>query len=477
MLFNTYQFLIFYVFVLAVLLVLPSRFRWVFLLLASCYFYMCWNPIYILFLAFLIVVDYVCGLRIASSESKRVRQAFLGLSLVANLGMLMVFKYFNFFSHNASAIFHRRFPLLHLILPLGISFHVFQSLAYTIDVYRGRQEPERHAGIFALFVMFFPQLVAGPIERPQHLLHQFKEDRQFTYHNFVAGSRLALWGLLKKVCIADLLSAPVNRIYSAPALFSGPVLFLGTCMFAVQIYCDFSGYTDIARGVAKIMGYDLMLNFRQPYFARSIKEFWQRWHISLSTWFRDYLYYPLGGSRTVRWKVLRNLLIVFVVSGLWHGAAWTFVIWGGLHGMYMVIGEVTRSWRHETASRLGLSHSRLYRLFQIAFTFNLVLIGWVFFRAKSFATAFYILRHMYVPARVSLFDLTYGIGLEQFQAGAGVVLVLALVCVDYAIERRPEFVARLWESRSLRWTAYAAAAYSLVFFGVWERIEFIYFQF
>jgi D-alanyl-lipoteichoic acid acyltransferase DltB (MBOAT superfamily) len=477
MLFNTFQFLIFYLVVLVVVFALPQRFRWIFLLAASTYFYMCWNPKYIVFLILLIVVDYFCGAKIAESQSRPVRQLLLGTSLFTNLGMLFVFKYFNFLSHTASALSGRAYPLLDLVLPIGISFHVFQSLAYTIDVYRGRQEPERHFGLFALFVMFFPQLVAGPIERPQNLLHQFRERKHFTYENFSAGGRLALWGLIKKVCIADLLSAPVNRIYANPATFSGPLLLVGTFFFGIQIYCDFSGYTDIARGVAKIMGYDLMLNFRQPYFARSIKEFWQRWHISLSTWFRDYLYYPLGGSRTQFWKVLRNLLIVFVVSGLWHGAAWTFVIWGALHGFYMVAGEVTRKGRARLVSALHLGESRLFQLVQIFITLNLVMLGWVFFRAKSLAAAWYIVRHMYIPARVTVFDLTYGLGLEQFQAGVAFVLILLLILVDYVIERRPHAIGRLWQARPLRWAAYVGAAYTLVFFGVWERIEFIYFQF
>jgi D-alanyl-lipoteichoic acid acyltransferase DltB (MBOAT superfamily) len=477
MLFNTFQFLIFYLVVLAVVFTLPQRFRWVFLLAASAYFYMCWNPKYIVFLIFLIVVDYFCGVKIAASQSKPVRQLLLATSLATNLGMLFVFKYFNFLSHTASALTGRTYPLLDLVLPIGISFHVFQSLAYTIDVYRGRQEPERHFGLFALFVMFFPQLVAGPIERPQNLLHQFRERKRFTYENFSIGARLALWGLIKKVCIADLLSAPVNRIYANPATFSGPLLLVGTFFFGIQIYCDFSGYTDIARGVAKIMGYDLMLNFRQPYFARSIKEFWQRWHISLSTWFRDYLYYPLGGSRTQFWKVLRNLLIVFVVSGLWHGAAWTFVIWGALHGFYMVAGEVTRNGRARLVSALRLENSRVFQLIQIFITLNLVMLGWVFFRAKSLATAWYVVRHMYVPARVTVFDLTYGLGLEQFQAGVAFVLILLLIAVDYVLERRPHAIGRLWQARPLRWATYVGAAYTLVFFGVWERIEFIYFQF
>ena len=477
MLFNSFQFITFYIVVVALLFSLPQRFRWILLLAASAYFYMCWNPKYIVFLIFVIVVDYFSGIGMGKTDKQAVRRFFLGLSLTGNIGLLFIFKYFNFFSNTASTIFGHRFPLLGLVLPIGISFHVFQSLAYTIDVYRRRIEPEYHAGLFALFVMFFPQLVAGPIERPQNLLHQFKEEKRFTYDNFRAGAQLALWGMVKKVCIADLLAAPVNTIYSNPTRYPGPILLLATIYFTVQIYCDFSGYTDIARGVARIMGYDLMLNFRQPYFSASIREFWQRWHISLSTWFRDYVYYPLGGSRVSHQLVLRNLLIVFLVSGLWHGAAWTFVIWGGLHALYMICGEITRPWRARTLTALGLQDSKVYHLLQVVFTLNLVMIGWVFFRAATLRQAWYILKHMYVPKHISMADMSYGMGLEQFSVYLAWALILLLIAVDYALVYKPKFILPAWNSRPLRWAAYTVGLYSLVFFGVWERIQFIYFQF
>ena len=294
MLFNSLQFFIFYLAVLAALFLLPCRYRWLLLLVASVYFYMCWNPKYIIFLMFIITIDYLCGIGMGRIQTLSLRRLLLSISLLSNLGLLFTFKYFNFFVHNISALTGYQFPVLNLILPIGISFHVFQSIAYTIDVYRRRVKPEKHAGIFALYVMFFPQLVAGPIERPQNLLPQFHEKKPFTYDNLRSGAQLILWGLIKKVCIADLIAVPVNQVYSSPSAYSGPILLLATIYFAIQIYCDFSGYTDIARGTAKIMGYDLMINFRQPYFSHSIKEFWQRWHISLSTWFRDYVYYLVG---------------------------------------------------------------------------------------------------------------------------------------------------------------------------------------
>jgi D-alanyl-lipoteichoic acid acyltransferase DltB (MBOAT superfamily) len=477
MLFNSFQFILFYILVVCVLFALPQRFRWMWLLAASTYFYMCWRPSYVVFLIVLIVVDYFCGIGMGRTGSRNVQRVLLGVSLASNLGLLFVFKYFNFFSLTLTKVFERPFPLLHLILPIGISFHVFQSLAYTIDVYRGRQEVEHQFGLFALFVMFFPQLVAGPIERPQHLLHQFHEYKPFTYNNFRSGMQLTLWGMIKKVCIADLVASPVTIVYSHPSNYSGPVLLLATLYFTVQIYCDFSGYTDIARGVAKIMGYDLVVNFRQPYFSRSIKEFWQRWHISLSTWFRDYVYYPLGGSRVSRGIILRNLAVVFLVSGLWHGAAWTFVVWGALHGMYMIIGESTREFRGRLVDRLGIGDSVWYRVAQVLVTLNLVMIGWVFFRANSVANAWYILKHMYIPARVSFFDITYAVGLEQFQTVLVFLMVVLLIVVDYILVYRPRFADSWWRVRPARWAAYITAAYSLIFFGIWEQLEFIYFQF
>ena len=477
MLFNSFQFFVFYCFVVITLFSLPQRFRWVLLLAASMYFYMCWSPKYIVFLAFLIMVDYFCGIGMGGTQSKPLRKLLFGISLFSNIGLLFIFKYFNFFSLNASTLFGFSFPVLHYMLPLGISFHVFQSLSYTIEVYRRRIEPERHAGIFSLYVMFFPQLVAGPIERPQNLLHQFHEERKFTYENFRSGAQLILLGLFKKVCIADLLSIAVNQVYSTPANYSGPVLLLATIYFTTQIYCDFSGYTDIARGVAKIMGYDLMINFRQPYFSRSIKEFWQRWHISLSTWFRDYVYHPLGGSRVTQMLIFRNFLVVFIISGLWHGAAWTFVIWGGLHGMYMIAGEVTRLWRKKIVVMFKLENSRLLHLFQIFITLNLVMIGWVFFRASTLQNAWYILSHMYIPARITLYDVSYRMGMDQFSTCLAWMLITLLIIIDYFIVYKPPHISRLWKRKSLRWITYTIGVYSLIFFGVWGQIQFIYFQF
>lgn len=477
MLFNSFQFFIFYIIVVITFFSLPQRYRWMLLLCASIYFYMCWIPKYIVFLIFMILVDYFCGLGMGETKSQPIRRFFLALSFVSNVGLLIIFKYFNFFSNTASTLLGHSFFVLHYVLPLGISFHVFQSLSYTIEVYCRRAEPEKHLGIFALYVMFFPQLVAGPIERPQNLLPQFHEERKFTYENFRIGAQLMLWGLIKKICIADMLSYPVKQVYSSPQNYPGPVLLLASIYFTIQIYCDFSGYTDIARGAAKIMGYDLILNFRQPYFSRSIKEFWQRWHISLSGWFRDYVYFPLGGNRVTKLIIFRNLFIVFLLSGLWHGAAWTFVIWGALHSMYMIVGEGTRQWRKKLLVKFSLENSYWHHAFQIFVTFNLVVIGWVFFRANSLQNAWYILSHMYLPEKISFSDFSYGVGLKQFQTCLVWMLVGLLFFVDYFIANKLNKIIRFWQKKSFRWTVYIAGIYSLVFFGVWGQIQFIYFQF
>ena len=349
MLFNSFTFLIFFPVVVAVYFALPHRFRWAWLLAASCYFYMAFIPIYILILFFTIAIDYVAGIVIENAEGRK-RKLFLAASIVANVGVLAVFKYFNFLSANANAIaevFHWPYelPILGIILPIGLSFHTFQAMSYTIEVYRGRQRAERHLGIYSLYVMFFPQLVAGPIERPQNLLHQFYERHDFDYDRVTNGLRKMAIGLFMKVVIADRLARYVNVVYPNPTNFQGLTLVVATVFFAFQIYCDFAGYSMVAIGSAEVMGFRLMKNFDRPYLSKSISEFWSRWHISLSSWFRDYVYIPLGGNRVARSRWYYNLFITFLLSGLWHGANMTFVIWGALHGIFVVISRHTQKLR------------------------------------------------------------------------------------------------------------------------------------
>ncbi len=366
------------------------------MLLASCYFYMAFIPVYILILAGTIIIDYCAGILIENAAPKK-RKLYLLLSIVANIGVLAVFKYYNFFIENINAVAGSvQLPLLGILLPIGLSFHTFQALSYTIEVYRGNQKAERHFGIYALYVMFYPQLVAGPIERPQNLLHQFHDRHVFSQNNFFIGFKMMLWGMFKKVVIADRLAIFVNQVYDSPSDFNGSMIFLATIFFAVQIYCDFSGYSSIAIGAARTMGFKLMTNFETPYRAKNINEFWKRWHISLSTWFKDYLYISLGGNRVSvpRWYL--NLFLVFLISGFWHGANWTFIIWGALHGFYLVFAMATKNIKNSIIKKIRLTkNSSINTAFQITTTFLLVSFAWIFFRAKNVSDAFYLIKKMF----------------------------------------------------------------------------------
>jgi D-alanyl-lipoteichoic acid acyltransferase DltB (MBOAT superfamily) len=354
---------------------------------------MVFKPSYGLLLLLITTIDYVAGRLMGTTEDQRKRRLYLILSLAGNIGILFVFKYFNFlFGSIADALtllkMNAQFPVWNLILPIGISFHTFQSISYTIEVYRRKVEPVHHFGRFALFVSFFPQLVAGPIERPTGLLPQFLEDRLFDLGKARSGLKLMAWGFFKKIVIADNLAPIVTAAYANPSEWSGPSLAIATAAFAWQIYCDFSGYTDIARGAARVLGYDLMLNFNRPYLSRSVSEFWRRWHISLSSWFRDYVYIPLGGSRGSRLFTARNIMITFLLSGLWHGANWTFVIWGGLNGLFIVIGQYWSEWK---SKNMQIIERQWRKSLEVGATFSLICVTWVFFRAESVTHAWSIL--------------------------------------------------------------------------------------
>jgi alginate O-acetyltransferase complex protein AlgI len=484
MLFNSLQFLVFFPVVTILYFVLPDRLRWPLLLAASCCFYMALIPIYILVLFLLIGIDYLAGLAIERAEGLR-RRSFLILSLAANLGVLFFFKYFNFFNSNIDRladVLGHDWPIgsLRIILPIGLSFHTFQSISYTIEVYRGRQKAERHLGIYALYVLFYPQLVAGPIERPQNLLHQFHERHAFDYRRVADGLKLIAWGLFKKIVIADRLAEAVNMVYNDPTAFTGAPLIIATYYFAIQIYCDFSGYSDIAIGAAQVMGIRLMDNFDRPYGAESVAEFWKRWHISLSTWFRDYLYIPLGGNRVSRGRRFANLFIVFLVSGLWHGAAWTYVVWGALHGLYLIASIVTAPARARLTSALGLDRfPRLLHLIRVAITFNLVSFAWIFFRAGRLSHAAYIVTHLFQ------FRPQYGGGIispdalllsrTELVIAFWAILFMELVYMTYPHGRMRQFLSD--KPAWFRWPAYFLLAYSILFLGSFGAQKFIYFQF
>ena len=395
MLFNSFDFAIFFLIVTPLFFMLPHRWRWALLLSASCFFYMSAVPIYILILGLTIVVDYFAGILIEGSAGGR-RKAYLVASLVANIGALVVFKYYNFLNDNLTQFlgwfnWPNHVPGLKMALPIGLSFHTFQAMSYTIEVYRGNQKAERHFGIYALYVMFYPQLVAGPIERPQNILHQFREKHALDWQRIANGLKLMAWGLFKKVVIADHLAAMVDEVYNNPYAYDSSRILSATLAFAFQIYCDFSGYSDIALGAAEVMGFRLMKNFDRPYLSQSIGEFWRRWHISLSTWFRDYVYIPLGGSKTATGRCCLNLMITFLISGVWHGAKWTFVVWGGLNGLLLIYEMLTKNIREQWATRLGLDRFPLLRQsFRTMTTFSLIGLTWVFFRANTLNDAFFM---------------------------------------------------------------------------------------
>lgn len=381
--FQTLEFLLFFPAVFLLHWSLPHRFRWPLLLLASWLFYFWWSPWAGLLLVGTTLVSWLCALGVHGQRG-RVRRFCLLTALAVPLGCLALFKYAGFFASIAGAQLSLR-----LILPVGISFYTFQTLSYVLDVYRGKTEPERHFGYYALFVSFFPQLVAGPIERPEHLLPQLRRERKLSVRDLSSGGWLLLTGYFKKLVVADLLAPLVDRVYAGPGAALGPQIAAATVLFGIQIYCDFSGYTDIARGAAKILGIDLIENFHAPYSARTIRDFWRRWHISLTSWFTDYVYIPLGGSRRGTARRCLNIMAVFLLSGLWHGADWTFVLWGGVHGLYQIGGIL-----YERCCPARLPDGRWTAALQRLRTFALVTFAWVFFRAETVADALTLLSRL-----------------------------------------------------------------------------------
>jgi D-alanyl-lipoteichoic acid acyltransferase DltB (MBOAT superfamily) len=444
---------------------------------------MAFIPVYIFVLGTMILIDYLAGYYIEKCHGFK-KRIILIISILSTCLVLFVFKYFNFFNTNLAILadwVHWNYPIkaLNLILPLGLSFHTFQSLSYVIEVYRGNQKAERNFGVYALYVMFFPQLVAGPIERPQHLLHQFYEKHDFDYEQVTDGLKLMAWGMFKKVVIADRLAVFVNTVYDKPAEYQGISLIVATVFFAFQIYCDFSGYTDIAIGAAQVMGFKLMDNFNRPYSSRSIVEFWKRWHISLSTWFRDYLYIPLGGNRVTvpRWYL--NLMITFLVSGVWHGAHWTYIVWGALHGSYMVIGRYTEEIRKKITSVIFSDRtSKIYHFLQVLSTFSLVTFAWIFFRAKSIHDAVYIATHLFS-------GLNFGTGkfapilpgqpIKEFFIA--IVLIIFLEWI-HSIQNHGSIRHMLAKEPVIfRWIIYFVFVYGGIYFAASKQTQFIYFQF
>ncbi|QNJ96698.1 MBOAT family O-acyltransferase [Constantimarinum furrinae] len=484
MLFNSFEFFIFLPVVFCLYWFVFKRSikaQNVLLLIASYVFYGWWDWRFLSLILFSTLVDYAVGLKLGASEKKGVRKGLLVISLLVNLGLLGVFKYYNFFVESwidawGAVGIPMNATTLNIILPVGISFYTFQTLSYSIDVYRNKLQPTRNFIAFAAFVSFFPQLVAGPIERASNLLPQFFKDRSFTYDQGVTGMRMILYGLFKKVVIADNCAPYVDDIFLNYSEYSSPVLVLGAVLFAVQIYGDFSGYSDIAIGTARLFGFNLMTNFRYPYFSRNIGEFWRRWHISLSTWFRDYLYIPLGGSRGNTYQQLRNVLIIFVVSGFWHGANWTFIAWGGLHALFFIpLLFFGRNRKYLNA----VAEDRIFPHFKEALailgTFAMVTFAWIFFRADSITHAFDYIRSIVISEDYTSLSTktTYLINIKPL-----FLLLIFFMIIEWFSREREQFVGQFLQQRSvLRYAMYFVLMLFIILSFNNEATSFIYFQF
>lgn len=494
MLFNSIDFLVFFPIVVLIYLFFPRKGRYLWLLAASYYFYMCWQPIYALLLLSSTLITWLCGWWLHKADKPAMKKLALAVCAVANLGILFYFKYYEFFLESLTPLLSG----LHisiaeksadLLLPVGISFYTFQALGYTIDVYRGKVEPERNPLRYATFVSFFPQLVAGPIERSENLLKQMRELDQkkvWNYRNITEGLTLMVWGMFVKMVIADRIAILVNTVFDSYYQYGTVALAAGAVGFAIQIYCDFMGYSTIAVGAAKVMGFELMENFNTPYFAVSVSDFWRRWHISLSTWFRDYVYIPLGGNRCSRVRKYFNLLATFAASGLWHGANWTFVIWGLLHGIYQIMGDLTRAPRQKLYE-IGKvkKDSFSFKLGQVLTTFVLVDIAWIFFRADELGDAIgYCTRMFTMWDPWNLFNQhIYTLGLDMIEMHILAAGLTALLLADLVRYKKKQTVDVFLSEQCLwfRWVViFALMAASLVYgiYGVeFDSTQFIYFQF
>ncbi len=490
MLFNSFEFLIFFPVVVILYYVIPCRAKHIWLLIASYFFYMCWNAEYALLMATSTVVTWLSG--ILMSHTERHKRAVVAMSFLINLAILVVFKYSGFLIENLNGllnVFGASVRPFDVILPVGISFYTFQALSYTVDVYRKTVEPERNILKYALFVSFFPQLVAGPIERSGNLLsqiHALSQKKKADWNKITRGLVLMLWGLFLKMVIADRVAILVNYVFDSWWMFGGIELIAGALGFALQIYCDFASYSTIAIGAAEVMGFSLMENFDTPYLASSVSDFWHRWHISLSTWFRDYLYIPLGGNRRGKARKYLNIMVTFLTSGLWHGASWTYVIWGGLHGVYQIVGDATRGVKDRINSKFKTrTGSFSFRAMKIVVTFLLVDFAWIFFRAPDLPSALGYIGRIFTHMNPwALSDETiYTLGLDLTEMTVLFWAAVLLAAVDFLKYLRRERIDSFWSRQCIwfRWGAVICLIFCILIFGVYgpniPAQEFIYFQF
>ncbi len=483
MLFNSFSFAIFFpiVFILYWFFAKSNlKIQNILLLVASYFFYACWDYRFLFLLIFSTLLDYFTGLKMSDASSRHNKKFWFWTSVIINLGFLGIFKYYNFFA-SSFAEFIAHFSLhvniwtLQVILPVGISFYTFHGLSYVIDIYNDKIKAEKNFVDYSVFVSFFPLLVAGPIERATHLLPQIKQKRLMDYEKASNGIFLILWGLFKKIVIADNCSPLVEDIFSSKDM-AGSTLLMGTVLFAFQIYADFSGYSDIAIGTAKLLGIDLITNFKFPYFSRNIGEFWRRWHISLSTWFRDYLYIPLGGSKAGKWKSIRNVFIIFIVSGFWHGANWTFIIWGGIHALLFLpsflIGS-NKKYQKSIINPSGVMNA-LKEFSQMLWTFGAVCFAWIFFRAVSLTAAFSFIRRM---CNKSLLSVPKLIGEQNTDLLICMAAITVLLLVEWR-HRKKEFVFEgIWKKNIWYRIAVLVVIITSVYYFTGKSASFIYFQF
>ena len=472
MLFNSFDFLLFFPAVCILYFVIPHKFRLLLLLIASYYFYMNWKPIYAILIMVSTITTYLCGIGISNEINKQQlkknkAKIILIVCIIINLGILFFYKYFNFVNgaiYDLLSYLHIRWtvPDFDVLLPVGISFYTFQAIGYVVDIYQKRISAERNILPFSLFISFFPQLVAGPIERASHLMPQFYEKHKFVFDNVAKGLKLMLWGYFMKLCVADRLSQYVDSVYNNLEFHTGTSMTAATIFFAFQIYCDFAGYSLIAVGSARIMGFRLSFNFNRPYFSTSIKDFWRRWHITLGAWLKDYIYIQLGGSRNGLFKHLRNLLITFLISGIWHGADWTFIIWGGMHGVYLVLAVLKNKYLPSIKTNASLN-----RFVNIAVTFLLATFLWIFFRANNIQDAFFVIKNIITNHGALYIDKWC----MMMGVASLVILLLKEVIEEFNIR------VRLLEVKAIKYILFVLLAGYILLTGVFDNESFIYFQF
>ncbi len=468
MLFNSIQFIYFFTIVVSLYFLSPFKWRWLILLISSYYFYMSWNVNYVFLILFTTIISYITAIKIEDSKNHFIKKLYLTISIVSSLGVLFFYKYYNFFGSSINTIFDFtnakvQIPYLKLLLPVGISFYTFQTLSYSIDVFKGSMKTERHFGIYALYVSFFPQLVAGPIERSTRLMPQFRVKHKPSLENIIIGFKWIILGYFMKLVIADRLGLYVDSVYNNVYQHTGSTFLIATFLFAFQIFGDFAGYSSIAIGIARIMGFKLMTNFNRPYLASSISDFWHRWHISLSTWFRDYFYIPIGGSKVSIPRWYMNLFLTFLVSGLWHGSNWTFVIWGALHGIYIIIENL---FKLQIKSR---NISIIEKFLRGIIVFILVDFAWIFFRANNVKEAFYIIKN--------IGNLSSDIFMDNKIFFYGSIGLIILFINDFIIENSTDSIilnSKLNNKIIIYFTFLVCVILSI---GVFNGGQFIYFQF